>query len=118
MGYSFVFQNQKYEIVDEHLDDLVDVDGDGEYGVRLVQSHACLSKKHYVTSKGLETEEMIDKHFEIYGANIFELPLPTFLDLLKKQFMGPIVMFQLFCSVLWALDTYWISRDRIVFELL
>ncbi len=55
----------------------------------------------------LRTEEEIEKHQELYGPNVFELPLPSFVDLLKKQFMGPIVIFQLFCSVLWALDTYW-----------
>lgn len=53
------------------------------------------------------TEEQIEKGYELYGENIFELPQPTFIELMQNQLASPIVIFQLFCAFLWALDTYW-----------
>jgi cation-transporting ATPase 13A1 len=44
---------------------------------------------------------------ERFGANSFEIPLPTWIDLYKEQLASPIAMFQLLCCVLWILDEYW-----------
>lgn len=44
---------------------------------------------------------------ERFGANSFEIPLPTWIELYKEQLASPIAMFQLLCCVLWILDEYW-----------
>lgn len=59
--------------------------------VRLVQSPIGFTKGHYQNAIGLRTDDEIDKKKELFGANIFDLPMPTFLDLFKKQLVSPIV---------------------------
>merc|ERR550514_1415375 len=43
----------------------------------------------------------------VYGPNIFDIPIPPYMQLLKEQLLSPLAMFQIFCSLLWCLDTYW-----------
>jgi len=73
----------------------------------LIQNQDRHPKHVYKKSKGLLTEEQIEKATELYGENLFELPQPTFIELMQAQLASPIVIFQLFCAFLWALDTYW-----------
>lgn len=100
----FTYQNQKYEIIEDIDDQLV---GEEEYGCRLISSHAKLPKSTYRKANGLLSEDAVEKAEEQFGANIFELPLPSFIKLFKEQLISPIVIFQLLCSGLWAIDTYW-----------
>ena len=44
---------------------------------------------------------------ERYGKNLFEISLPAFMDLYKQQLVSPFTVFQLFCVILWCLDSYW-----------
>lgn len=100
-NYTFDFQHIKYEILDD-----ADVDeslvGEGEMGCKLVQSPIGCTKQYYRSARGLQTEDAIEKNTELFGANIFELPYPTFLELFQKQLQSPIVCFQLMCAFLWV----------------
>lgn len=80
--------------------------GEEEVGIRVVQSQAENTLDYYKKSKGLQSEEQIEKHLDLYGANVFALPYPTFLELFQKQLQSPMVAFQLFCTLLWSLDSY------------
>jgi cation-transporting ATPase 13A1 len=42
-----------------------------------------------------------------YGKNEFNVRQPTFKDLYKAQLLSPFTVFQLFCVLLWVLDSYW-----------
>ncbi len=42
-----------------------------------------------------------------FGENKFDVRQPTFMKLYKAQLLSPFTVFQLFCVVLWMLDSYW-----------
>jgi cation-transporting ATPase 13A1 len=42
-----------------------------------------------------------------YGSNLFSVKQPTFGELYRKQLLSPFTVFQLFCVILWLLDSYW-----------
>ncbi|GAB7359018.1 hypothetical protein MBLNU230_g5091t1 [Neophaeotheca triangularis] len=58
-------------------------------------------------SKGLEKKTEIEKMNEHYGANVFDIPVPTFTELFKEHAVAPFFVFQVFCVGLWMLDEYW-----------
>lgn len=106
---TFNFQYQLYECIEPGKAGLdLDLNGDvDDWGVRLVRSPVDLRWKDYQSAKGLKTESEVELAQDTFGANVFELPRPTFLQLYKKQLLGPLCIFQLFCTALWMLDTYW-----------
>lgn len=112
-NYTFEFQHIRYEILDDYVEpsggdeNMVTYDEDSEYACRLIQSPTDFNKAWYRKQTGLQSEEAVEKNFDLYGANVFELPYPTFLQIFREQLASPIVIFQLLCAFLWALDTYW-----------
>merc|ERR1712146_514519 len=52
-----------------------------------------------------ETDILLQK--AKYGSNKFEVALPSFLDMYYVQMLSPLTVFQLFCAILWLLDSYW-----------
>jgi manganese-transporting P-type ATPase len=42
-----------------------------------------------------------------YGNNTFGVKQPTFGELYQAQLLSPFTVFQLFCVILWMLDSYW-----------
>ncbi|KAJ2375736.1 putative cation-transporting ATPase 1 [Coemansia sp. RSA 2607] len=59
------------------------------------------------SSTGLSSDMEIKEALEIYGANKFAIPVPTFIDLFKEHAVAPFFVFQVFCVGLWCMDEYW-----------
>lgn len=45
--------------------------------------------------------------FLSYGKNIFDIPIPSFLELCKENAVAPFFVFQIFCVALWCMDEQW-----------
>lgn len=57
--------------------------------------------------RGFASDAEVADAQERYGKNLFEIRLPAFMDLYKQQLVSPFTVFQLFCVILWCLDSYW-----------
>lgn len=73
----------------------------------LYQSPVSFPLPHYVESKGLTSETEIDQTVEKWGKNHLSVHVASFLELLQKQLLSPLAIFQVFCALLWLLDEYW-----------
>ena len=61
----------------------------------------------FQNSKGLATPAAIGASRRDYGKNVFDIPVPTFFELLGEHAVAPFFVFQVFCAGLWCLDEYW-----------
>eukprot|EP00958_Prasinococcus_capsulatus_P025144 scaffold4121_cov381-Prasinococcus_capsulatus_cf.AAC.8 len=78
-------------------------------------SEAAFAKLHYPSSldvqlyrkdKGITSETQVAALEEWYGTNQFDMPAPSFLEMLQEQMMAPFFVFQVFCVLLWCMDDY------------
>ncbi|KAJ3124180.1 hypothetical protein HK098_001354 [Nowakowskiella sp. JEL0407] len=58
-------------------------------------------------SLGFESEKNLVSAKEKFGLNKFDIPVPSFLELMQEHLMAPFFVFQLFCVALWFLDDMW-----------
>ena len=75
-----------------------------EWAVAVVSSPVSLPIRSYLSSRGLRSAESVSSAFESYGFNILSVRTPRFIDLYVEQLLSPLVIFQIFVSVLWLLD--------------
>ena len=61
----------------------------------------------YQRSKGITSAAELERIQQHYGANTFDIPVPTFTELFKEHAVAPFFVFQIFCVGLWMLDEYW-----------
>ena len=96
------FQRQTYSHVDG--------------GLVLVPCPMDLPLSHYGAATGLISTApaagsskiaTIAQLIDLWGPNVLDVPVPSFLSMLRAQMLSPLVMFQVFCSALWMLDEYW-----------
>jgi len=107
LKYHFNFQYQNWEFVEAGEED-PNMQGDTDSpGVRIIQCPTNLKWSAYQNSKGLQKESEVELAKDKFNTNVFDLPKPSFLELYKKQLVSPLVIFQLFSTALWMLDTYW-----------
>lgn len=59
------------------------------------------------TTTGIATDPDLDLAKELYGKNTFNIPVPTFFELLGEHMQAPFFVFQMFSVGLWFLDAYW-----------
>lgn len=73
----------------------------------LYQSPVNFPLPQYLECKGLTTETEIEQTLEKWGKNHLSVHVASFLELLQKQLLSPLAIFQVFCALLWLLDEYW-----------
>jgi cation-transporting ATPase 13A1 len=61
----------------------------------------------YRKSTGHRKESEVEQALEKWGPNKFEVPIPSFQELMQEQLLAPFFCFQVFCVALWAIDEYW-----------
>lgn len=59
------------------------------------------------STTGIATETDLALTKELYGKNTFDIPVPTFFELLGEHMQAPFFVFQMFSVGLWFLDQYW-----------
>ena len=75
-----------------------------EWAVAVIRSPVSLPIRSYLSSRGLRSADSVSSAFESYGFNILSVRTPRFIDLYVEQLLSPLVIFQIFVSVLWLLD--------------
>ena len=63
--------------------------------------------REFQHSQGLTSAAEIERIQQHYGDNVFDIPVPTFVELWKEHAVAPFFIFQIFCVGLWLLDDYW-----------
>lgn len=61
----------------------------------------------FQASRGIERQADLTRIEHHYGANTFDIPVPTFTELFQEHAVAPFFVFQIFCVGLWMLDEYW-----------
>ena len=77
-----------------------------------------LPLKTYLQSTGISSDKLISLNIDKYGQNIFDIPLPPFMELFMEHAMAPFFVFQMFCVLLWCLDEYWYYSVMTAFMLI
>ena len=61
----------------------------------------------YQGCEGIQTDLEEKKAELVWGKNVMDVPIPSFMDIYKEHLVAPFFVFQLFTSGLWLLDEYW-----------
>lgn len=92
---SFIFQQRRF---------LLDVESHKFKPPQFTIDEESTLVKDFKHSKGLTTVNTIEELTSKYGANKFDIPVPTILQLFKEQAIAPFFVFQVFCVALWMID--------------
>ena len=60
----------------------------------------------YFARRGYMSEVEVERGRDMYGANTFKVPLPTFWELYAEHAVAPFFVFQVFCVGLWCFDEH------------
>ncbi|KAJ3051115.1 hypothetical protein HK097_007915 [Rhizophlyctis rosea] len=93
----FIFQQKKYLYHSET----------GRFQKLDYPSHNQPKVGDFVSWRGVSTDEEVKRATDKYGANKFDIPIPSFQELFKEHLVAPFFVFQLFCVALWFLDDMW-----------
>ncbi|KAI8803489.1 hypothetical protein BJ742DRAFT_761321 [Cladochytrium replicatum] len=93
----FYFQKKKY-IYSEERKAFVKLD---------FPSSQKLPMGHFANFKGFMSDTEVAAAKQKYGPNAFDIPLPSFQELMQEHLVAPFFVFQLFCVALWFLDDMW-----------
>jgi cation-transporting ATPase 13A1 len=89
-----VYQQKKREFID------------GKFVPLTYPTH--LTFGEYLDSRGLKQHSDVPTRTNYYGPNSYDVPVPTFLQLLKEHTLAPFFVFQVFSILCWMLDQYFI----------
>lgn len=67
----------------------------------------CGLVQHFHARTGYIQEQEVAMAGRLWGNNVFDIPLPPFLELFKEHAVAPFFVFQVLCVLLWSLDEYW-----------
>jgi len=103
----FEFQRLRYEVVvaPREGDDDTQLDDDEPDMVKRVACPTEKQLKHYASKRGHDFDD-VELLEEQFGKNMLTVPIPSFAVLYREQILSPLVIFQLFLSILWAMDDY------------
>ena len=93
LGMTFEYHRRKYYY-------------DGQHWVK-IRCATSMPMEFFATWKGFDSPLKVQASFLRFGANVFDVKQPTFMEMYKKQLLSPFTVFQIFCVVLWLLDDYW-----------
>ena len=94
----FTFQRQQYDVKACHS------------GAQVVEPLAFpvgLPLKEYAAMNGFSNHRQLEFARDRFGTNDLNLPCPSFRETFLNQILGPVPVFQMFCTCLWLLDEYW-----------
>lgn len=90
---SAIFQQKKREYID------------GRFQPLKYPTNCPISE--YLKSRGLTTDES-KKRFAYFGPNSYQIPIPSFKELMIEHVLAPFFVFQVFSILCWMLDEYFI----------
>jgi len=108
------FQKQRYEFwgpedePDDYDPDVKPLDGgeiEGPGELRLVECPIDKPLSEYLAARGLGEVEVEDLRAQ-FGHNNMDIPAPSFWACYKEQLVSPLVIFQIFVALLWAMDDF------------
>lgn len=77
------------------------------FGLLAYPSDSKPSLSTMMNSTGIKNDSELASAQEMYGKNTFDIPVPTFIELLAEHMQAPFFVFQMFSVGLWFLDEYW-----------
>eukprot|EP00756_Hemistasia_phaeocysticola_P025021 Hpha_TRINITY_DN15984_c2_g6::TRINITY_DN15984_c2_g6_i1::g.72856::m.72856/K14950/ATP13A1, SPF1; manganese-transporting P-type ATPase len=102
----FIFQRQRFEYLPSQECREKGIEDAPNGFVRPITPDVTKYISKYIKAHPVRQAEVLALT-EQYGENQLQVAAPSVLSMLKQQMLSPLAVFQVFTSLLWALDEYW-----------